>query len=100
VLAPVGGMVLGVGGGLGVAALYEANVPASESRSSAWLLGPFIGAFAGASVGALAIGLPFDFYAQIDDEDRNRRVHAEADLAAAANARERAALGLPLADAL
>ena len=92
VLPPVGGLVVGAGVGVLLGGMYAAsNV---ENADRGWIFGPFIGTFAGASLGAITVSLPLDAWARIDDGDRQRREHARAELAEAGNVAERQRLGL------
>jgi len=92
VLPPVGGLVVGAGVGVLLGGVYAAsNV---ENADRGWIFGPFIGSFAGAGLGAVAVSMPLDAWARIDDGDRQRREHARAELAEAGNVAERQRLGL------
>lgn len=92
VLPPIGGLVVGAGLGVLVGGLYAASDVENADRG--WIFGPFIGTFAGASLGAIAVSLPLDAWARIDDGDKQRREHARAELAHAANTVERQKVGL------
>ncbi len=89
---PLVGMGLGTAAGIGVGALA---VGGGADADRAYLLGGFIGAFAGAAAGGLFVTTPLFMYAQLSPDERASLTNAEAQLAKASNDAERAKLGLP-----
>lgn len=87
----LGGFVIGAGIGIAVGG-FTAD---PENPERAYMLGGFIGSFAGATVGALAVTVPVMTYAQLQPDEIQTLQNAEAQLAKAANDAERKKLGLP-----